>query len=91
MRKCVHLIIYGLVQGVGYRYSTLNYTKTNGILGYIRNTSDGAVEIVAEAEEKNLKDFINWCYNGVTMAQVKKIDVQWREATGEFEDFKVDF
>ncbi|OGY43125.1 MAG: hypothetical protein A2731_03510 [Candidatus Buchananbacteria bacterium RIFCSPHIGHO2_01_FULL_39_8] len=89
MIKRVTLKISGLVQGVGYRYLAQREAKKRGFVGYIKNLADGSVELVAEGEEKNLKDFIQWCYNGVGPAQVQKIEENWSEATGNFDDFVI--
>lgn len=89
MTKRVTLKIHGLVQGIGYRYSTRQEAKRRGFTGYVRNAENGSVELVIEGEEKKLKDFINWCYNGVGPAQVYKIKQDWSEATGEFSDFVI--
>jgi len=89
MTKRVTLKIFGLVQGVGYRYLSRNEAKKQGFTGYISNRSDGSIELMAEGEEKKLKDFIDWCYNGVGTAQVKRIEQSWSAATGEFSDFMI--
>lgn len=87
--KRLTLKIHGLVQGMGYRYGSQNEAKKRGFSGYVRNLDDGTVELVAEGKEKNLKDFIIWCYNGVGLAMVHKIDQSWSDATGEFSDFVI--
>jgi len=89
MNKQVILKIIGLVQGVGYRYSSQNEAKKRGLTGYVVNLDDGTVEIVVEGDEKNLKEFIRWCYNGVGPAQVHQIEESWSKATGEFSDFMI--
>ena len=89
MDKRLSLRIYGLVQGVGYRYSSQIEAKKRGFTGYVANTDDGAVELVVEGKEENLKDFISWCYNGVGPAMVHKIDQNWQKATGKFSDFVI--
>ena len=35
--------IYGLVQGVGFRYTTIHLAKDLGVNGFVRNESDGSV------------------------------------------------
>ena len=91
MIKRVTLKITGLVQGVGYRYVSSNKAKSWKLVGYVKNTADGGVEIVAEGEEDDLKNFIAWCYNGVGPAMVHNIDQSWSEATGVFDDFMIKF
>ena len=87
--KRLTLNITGLVQGVGYRYSTQKEAKKSGLAGYVRNTENGGIEIVAEGEEKDLKNFIQWCYNGVGSASVQKVNESWSAATSEFSDFVI--
>lgn len=89
MVKRLELKINGLVQGVGFRYWARKEAKKSGFTGYVRNADNGSAEVVAEGEEKDLKNFINWCYNGVGTAQVSRIDQSWLEATGEFCSFMI--
>ena len=87
--KRLTLKISGIVQGMGYRYSSQAEAKKRGFTGYVKNNDDGGVELVAEGEEKDLKNFVQWCYNGVGSATVYDIKQNWSEATGEFSDFVI--
>ncbi|OGY45463.1 MAG: hypothetical protein A2744_02130 [Candidatus Buchananbacteria bacterium RIFCSPHIGHO2_01_FULL_44_11] len=89
MKKRLTLKIYGLVQGVGYRYLAQKEAVKSGFSGYVANAEDGTVELVAEGSQSDLEDFVLWCYNGVGLAQVQKIEKNWSEATGEFSDFMI--
>ena len=40
----------GRVQGVGFRYQTLNMAKNFEVSGFVRNLPDGRVELVVEGE-----------------------------------------
>jgi acylphosphatase len=44
-RRC---LFFGRVQGVGFRYTTANLAREFGVRGYVRNRSDGSVELVAQ-------------------------------------------
>jgi len=46
------------VQGVGFRYTTVNVAHHYAVAGYVMNLPDGRVELVAEGEEKELKAFL---------------------------------
>lgn len=83
------LKIYGLVQGIGYRYSSQKEAKIRGFSGYVKNLSDGNIELVAEGEQADLQNFINWCYNGVGSAMISKIEQNWSQATSEFSGFVI--
>ena len=51
--KRIHLIISGDVQGVGYRAWTKRQAKDLGIVGWVKNREDKAVELVGEGEEQD--------------------------------------
>ena len=86
--KRVILKIYGEVQGIFYRAQTLDIARKLGLVGWVRNESDSTVQIIAEGEEKELKYFVEKCYT-IPSAVVERIEVEWGEATGEFEEFKI--
>ena len=52
-------IVKGRVQGVGYRYFTSITAKNLGITGTVRNLANNDVEVVAEGDEKMIKEFLN--------------------------------
>lgn len=87
--KRVKLKIYGKVQAVLFRDSASKEAKKRELVGFVRNASDGTVEVIAEGSEKDLKDFIVWCYNGPERAVVAGIQEDWSEATGEFFTFMI--
>ncbi|MFC1700582.1 acylphosphatase [Patescibacteria group bacterium] len=91
MDKQVILKIYGRVQMVLYRDSTRRRAKKLGLTGLVNNKSDGTVEVIAEGPEEKLKELIKWCYNGPILARVDKIEIQWREATGNFNNFEIKY
>lgn len=87
--KRITLKISGRVQGTGYRYASQQEAQKQGFTGYVCNLPDGSVELVAEGREPDLKNFIQWCYNGVGPAAVRTIETSWSEATGEFSHFLI--
>lgn len=87
--KRYHLLIKGRVQGVGYRMSTQIAAQKIGLTGWVRNLSDGQVEIVAEGDLMQLKQFVDWAWQGPRFAQVTDITINEQPATGEFETFEI--
>lgn len=87
--KRVNLKIYGRVQGVFFRDSVKRKAKGLGLTGWVKNEADRTVKIIAEGEEKNLKEFIDWCYNGPILARVDQVEVEWQEGEGEFDGFEI--
>ena len=82
------MIVSGLVQGVFFRAYTRDQARQFDIQGWVRNRSDGSVEIVAEGLTSNLKDFIAWCHHGPPSARVNHVEVDWQEPRDEFNAFE---
>ena len=89
MEKQLHLIVHGRVQGVFYRLNAQHAAKKYYLTGYVKNLDKGSVEIVAEGEEEDLKQFLRWCKKGPLLAKVEDIDISWKKYSGEFPDFGV--
>ncbi len=85
----IEVFVEGIVQGVGFRYFTKKVAKELGVKGYVKNLPDGRVFIVAEGEENQLEKFLSNIRRGPPLAIVKKIHVEKKPATGEFEDFVI--
>jgi acylphosphatase len=79
----------GRVQGVGFRWFAQESAKALGITGYVRNTSDGDVDVVAEGNEGLLARFLGLLRRGPGSAVVTQVDVTWGVPTGEFDTFYV--
>lgn len=73
--KAVHLYISGRVQGVWYRKNTQETAHRLGLMGWVRNMEDGAVEVHAQGEDACVYALISWCYKGPPCARVDRIDV----------------
>ncbi|PIU57865.1 MAG: acylphosphatase [Deltaproteobacteria bacterium CG07_land_8_20_14_0_80_38_7] len=85
----VELNIKGRVQGVFFRANTQKKAQKLNITGFVRNTHDGNVEVIAEGERSVLEGLINWCYKGPPLAKVEDIEINWIKATGEFLSFYI--
>lgn len=86
--KQLHIKISGRVQGVGFRYSTVQLAQKLNLTGWIRNSEDGGVEIMAEGEENNLQELLKWTQTGPPSAQVENVEHALSDATHEFQEFK---
>ncbi len=83
--------IHGRVQGVFFRDSTKRRAKKEGVFGYVRNLDNGSVEVVAEGEEENLEELMEWCKKGPFLAKVSKVEAEWEDYKGEFNSFKIEY
>jgi acylphosphatase len=83
------IIVRGLVQGVGYRFFTVDQAKTFNVRGFAKNLPDGNVEIVAEGDEGAIKGFIEQLKIGPRSAHVKAVDVEWIDSEFGFTEFDI--
>jgi len=86
--KAVKVIIYGKVQGVGFRNFVFLHAKKLNIRGYVKNNPDGTVEAVFEGDEDNINKMIELCKRGPERARVDKIDIKDIEINN-YQDFKI--
>ncbi|MCR4431639.1 MAG: acylphosphatase [Tepidanaerobacteraceae bacterium] len=89
MKKTAHIRVYGIVQGVGLRYSVFRKAAALSLTGYVKNLSDGSVEIVAEGEEKDIKSLLDYLKTGLRWAQVDDVEVIWDGYQGTYKDFDI--
>ncbi|GGL40567.1 acylphosphatase [Sporolactobacillus putidus] len=87
--KCVHLMVQGLVQAVGFRYFTWQKASEQHITGWVRNRMDGSVEIVAEGSETNIDRFIKTIKKGSPFSHVQKVDVYLYDHPEHFTTFDI--
>jgi len=85
----VQIRIFGQVQGVFFRSHAKEVADRLGLVGWVRNNSDGSVKVLAEGPKGKLEKFIKWCQVGPSGAQVEKVDVDWYQRSGEFSDFEI--
>ncbi len=89
--KAFKAIVSGKVQGVWFRDSTRSEANKLNLVGWVRNLSDGTVEVCAEGNESELQKLVEWLYVGSPRSKVKNVDVEWRASTGEFSQFEMRF
>ena len=87
----IHAIVIGVVQGVGFRCFVLETARELGLRGYVRNTSGGNVEVVAEGPRERLDLLASELRRGPRASVVREVRVDVGEATGQFREFEVAF
>ncbi|MGL5796286.1 MAG: acylphosphatase [Waterburya sp.] len=76
MLKKIRAVASGKVQGVGFRFYTQAQAQKLDICGYVRNLSNGDVEIVAEGEAEKLDALIDWAKLGSPSAVVNNLETE---------------
>ncbi len=80
----------GRVQGVGFRYTCRNLAMGFSMTGYVRNLSDGRVELMAEGERSEIEDFLDAIDKSHLKSFLRKQHIEWKAATGEWKDFHIE-
>ena len=75
---------------MGFRYSARREALRLGIKGWVRNLSDGDVEIIAEGEKQVLAEFKEWLDEGPPGAWIRSVNLEIRAPSGHFSDFSIE-
>ena len=87
--KCAHIIVKGRVQGVYFRAFTQKQAIKHNLSGFVRNLSNGDVEIMACGEPEGLQALIVWCHKGPLLAKVSEVVVTESVADESFTRFEI--
>lgn len=68
--------VRGVVQGVGFRAACMRRAGALGIVGWVRNRSDGSVEALLQGTPELLERMCGWLHAGVPGAQVTHVEVE---------------
>lgn len=89
--ECLSARVLGRVQGVYFRAFTRNQARALGLTGSVRNDYDGSVYLEAEGPRAILDMLLAAVRRGPSEARVVRVEVDWSEATGEYDGFGVRF
>ncbi len=88
-RSRLHAWVEGRVQGVGFRFFVLENAIPLDLTGWVRNTYNGSVEVIAEGPRLDLESFLELLRQGPRAAYVTNVRVEWENPGGEFTGFHV--
>jgi len=91
MKRIIIINVYGLVQGVFFRYTTRKVARRLGLTGYVKNMPDGSVYIEAEGPEDKLNELLEFAKKGPKHAQVEKADYEFKDPQNKFKNFDYTF
>ncbi len=80
--KGVRVEVRGGVQGVGFRWSTVEKARELGVMGWVRNLDDGGVEVQAEGPEEVVDALVEWLGEGPPGAKVDGVEVAKTKVEG---------
>ncbi|WP_028782955.1 acylphosphatase [Thalassobacillus devorans] len=85
-----HIIVHGRVQGVGFRFSAQQVATEHNIRGWVKNNSDGTVEMEAEGEKQDLDAFVADIEKGPSpYARVDHIDITTEKNEKGYKKFQI--
>ncbi|MEJ2542692.1 MAG: acylphosphatase [Calditrichaceae bacterium] len=89
MKSAYKIIIQGRVQGVGYRWFTMQVAQKLGIKGYVKNIMDGSVEVFAQGDETSIQEFLIQLRNGPSFSNVTDVNIFDANFDHNLNQFKV--
>jgi len=82
-----HLRIFGLVQGVGFRYHFMEQAQGLDITGWVRNRRGGSVEAMIAGTPEAVEALTAWTRRGPAAARVERVEVS--DTEGAFVGFEL--
>jgi acylphosphatase len=80
--------VFGVVQGVGFRFWTMGKAEELGLTGEVRNVDDGSVAVVAEGPESQVRELLTWLNSDRTPGRVDRVEEDISAAEGNFRSFR---
>lgn len=68
-----HIVVTGLVQGVGFRYFTVTQARRLGVQGWVRNCRDGSVELEAQGSSDAVQALVEQLAIGPRWSEVSHV------------------
>ena len=87
----LQIVVSGKVQGVGYRYFAQMKAVQFGITGWVKNRSDGAVEMVTTGTKENLDLFIEEISRGNPFSTVDQIEINEISIAEKYQSFTIKY
>ena len=88
MIKRFRLCFYGMVQGVGFRYTAMHAANMYRLTGYVKNEYDGSVTCEVQGDEEAIDRFVTTIRNG-RFIDISSIDKKAMEIIADESSFEV--
>lgn len=87
-RARIRVVFHGRVQGVGFRFTTLEIARGFDVVGYVRNCPDGTVELEAEGAPPQVEAFVDMVADRMA-SNIQRQDRRPIEPTGRERSFDI--
>ena len=82
-------MVHGRVQGVGFRYAAREAAIECRVAGWVRNLSDGSVEILAQGSPAAVARMTAWAHRGPRHASVDGVRVDALAVSPNLQGFEI--
>jgi len=87
--KQARILIEGRLQGMQFRLQTQKQAQRLGLVGFVRNLSDGRIEIEVQGSQDNIEQLLQWCQQEPHSSQIRSILYRFDELIKHYTDFSV--
>lgn len=85
----LRILIEGRLQGRNFRFNAQRQATRLGLVGFIRNLSDGRIEIEVQGGEDKVEQMLTWCQEEPHSSQIYSILFRYDEPVNRYSDFSV--
>ncbi len=85
-----HIFFSGNVQGVGFRYSVQRFAADMGLCGWVRNLSDGRVEVQVEGQQADIDRLVQSVERQFD-GYIRDKEISYKQANGQNQNFRIIF
>lgn len=80
--------VTGRVQGVGFRADALRYAHRLAGTGWVRNATDGSVEVLVQGDHDEVDRMLSWLHQGPPAARVTEVTSEPEFTDRRFDRFE---
>ncbi|MDX1521145.1 MAG: acylphosphatase [Anaerolineae bacterium] len=85
----VRILLEGRLQGANFRLNAQSQAQSLGLVGFVRNLTDGRIEIEAQGDESSVEQMLNWVQEEPHSSQIRSIMFRYDEPVNRYNDFTV--
>ena len=85
-----HIIFTGRVQGVGFRFTVHRMAGRHQLTGYVRNLSNGTVEMLAQGSAEDIDDCLRDIQQSL-IDHIRETKIEEVPPNPTYADFKITF
>ena len=85
----LHALVYGDVQGVGFRATARAHARTLGLVGTVRNLPDGSVEIYAQGSREKLDLLLKQLHGSFAWGAISDIKTLYFPPRKTYSSFQI--